>query len=102
MNQGVSHEVKTNLFGQRSCLLDDLGKEIEIHHFFGTNDLGAKAALKIANIADLDVYFLKSFLRDSQSVKRSTRIFRFFKQKQAKLKRREGELAHVSAIRNEL
>ncbi len=47
--------MKTNLLGQGGYLLYHLPKKIEGHHFLGANHLRAKAALKIADIADLDV-----------------------------------------------
>lgn len=53
--------MKANLFRQWGNLLDDTSKEIQRNQFFCTNDLGAKTALKIADIADFDIYLLKSF-----------------------------------------
>jgi hypothetical protein len=40
---------------------DDAFKDFKLHDLFIAQNGRTKAALKIADIADLDIYFLKSF-----------------------------------------
>ena len=68
MNKRVPHEVKTNLVGDRSHLGHNIRKQIGIHHPFRPHDLGTKAALKIADITDLNVNFSKAFRTSFQEV----------------------------------
>jgi hypothetical protein len=49
--------MEANLIGERSNLLDDPLEKSDLHEFFWAHDFGAKAALKVADIADFDVHF---------------------------------------------
>ena len=53
--------MKANQFSQRCDLFDDIFKQVQGHHFFFTDDLGAKTTLQIADIADFNVDFMKAF-----------------------------------------
>lgn len=59
VHQRIAHQVKANLFCQGRHLLDDLPKQHEIHELGTAHDLGAKTALQIANVADLDIDLVK-------------------------------------------
>src|SRR5690606_41893903 len=51
---------KTGLIAERTVLLDDLSKKIDFHPLLVSDELGAEAALKIADAADLDIHLRKS------------------------------------------
>ena len=60
MNERVTHQMKTDLVGQWSDLFYDFGKEAELNESLAPNHLGTKAALEVADIADLNIDFRKS------------------------------------------
>jgi hypothetical protein len=60
MNERIAHQVKTNLLGQRPDLVDDASKQFDRHQAFFALHFGAKTALKVADIADLDIDFFKA------------------------------------------
>lgn len=47
--------MEANLISDRTHLLDDFSKQIETHPFFRPHHFRAETALKIADIADLDI-----------------------------------------------
>ncbi len=59
VNQRFTHQVKAYLFGQRRNLFDDGSKQRGIHALFLSNHFRAKTALKVADVADLDIDLLK-------------------------------------------
>src|SRR5438874_333726 len=60
MNQGITHQMETDLLRDRTHLLDDFSKQTKIHPLSGSQHFRAETALKIADIADLDVDLGKS------------------------------------------
>ena len=60
MEQRFTHQVEGHHFGQWGDLRNDCLKRIQIHEFLRTDDLRAKAALEIADIAYLDVDLVKT------------------------------------------
>ena len=52
--------MKRHLLGEGGNLFDDPLKEIQVHGLFASNDFRAKAALEIADIADLDIDLVKT------------------------------------------
>lgn len=59
VHQRIAHQVKANLLRQGCHLLDDLQKQHQIHEFRTAHDLGAKTALQVANVADLNIDLVK-------------------------------------------
>ena len=60
MNQGFAHQVKSRLLDTGGDFPDDAFEEVKAHRFFAANHLWAKTALKVADIADLDIYLIKT------------------------------------------
>ncbi len=73
MNKRITHQVETNLLGQRSNLFYDLAKKIQRHQFFRADDLGAEAALKVTDIADFNIHLLE-FLLDTELLERGVSL----------------------------
>src|SRR4051794_19205354 len=51
--------MKANLLSERSNLLNDFPEESQVHQFLGTHNLWTERTLKIADITDFNVNFLK-------------------------------------------
>jgi hypothetical protein len=47
--------MEANLISDRTHLLDDFSKQTKTHPFFGPHHLRAETALKVTDIADLDI-----------------------------------------------
>ena len=61
MHQRIAHKVKANQFGQWCYLLNYAAEKVQVQYLFAAYDFGAKAALKIADIADFNIYLAVFF-----------------------------------------
>jgi hypothetical protein len=59
MQKRITHQVQGDLFREWGNLLDDSGKEMEIHDLFCAYDFRAKAALKVTDVRDFYVNFFE-------------------------------------------
>jgi hypothetical protein len=55
MDQRITHQMEAHLLGERSHLIDDPPKEIQLDQRLAADDLRAEAALEVADVADLDI-----------------------------------------------
>jgi hypothetical protein len=60
MNQRITHQMKANLIGDWTDLLDNFAKQSKVHPLFGSHYFRAETALKITNIADLNIDLRKA------------------------------------------
>ena len=60
MYQRIPHQVQGHLISQRGHLLNHGTKDLRGYHFFVTLYRRTEAALQVADVADLDIDFVKS------------------------------------------